>query len=211
MIEIKEKQYNIACYYYIGHDFRIIAHRKYETWYTPISQYPWTTFSSPVPNELLDDCYRYYITTVDGFRTITDRGSYSNDTRNILSRQTKEVILWERFQTFTNYYTRHFVSTPFEMKRDVSLLDEVKTYKRTGEVGNMLSLYKQLETSLSFDDIAERELLRIEDFKSISCYIRSIEYTIIQLLNSEKLEEANTFLNLEMSKTPWDTSEKWIR
>lgn len=178
-------------YIYIGSDRRIIHVREFKHWYTPVREFKFFTFDGKINPKVLLNIHDY---TLDK-NEIVKKAPCSFQLLQQCKEESLEVLIWERFEAFVFNYTRMYAKNFIEIFNDIYILDEIKTYNLSKEVGPILNNLHSLNNhEYSIEDIIDRESLKIEDKKNILMFINTQRHNLKKLISEKKYEEALSYI-----------------
>ena len=181
-------------YIYIGTNSRIIGIREYTHWYVPIKNFSYYIFEGGISQEIFKDLHNYCLKIKGDKLYISFKGNYSEYTFNKCTEEAKELEIWEKFETFISNYTKKF-SNPIDIMNDIYLLDEIRNYIKTNDIGPLLTNIKDTDDNqYSIDDIVQSELIKIEDKKNILSFINTQKQNIKKMIANKQFEEVLNYI-----------------
>jgi hypothetical protein len=178
-------------YIYIGYDNRILKIVEYKHWYIPIREFKFFTFDGKINPNVFAYPHNYAFLN----DKVIEKPNCSFQTLQNCKEEALEILIWERFETFVYNYTRMYSKNLIELHNDIHIMDEIKIYENTKEIGQLLNnLYVCNENNYSLDDIIEKEKLKIEDKKNVLMFINTQRHNLKLLIKEKKYEEALSYI-----------------
>jgi hypothetical protein len=194
-MENEQPQTTNRYYLYVGSDSRLIAIREYKLWYTPIREFRYEIFDGFIPENIKQYIHHFGYITSNGEVMLVRKETNSTDIIDKCKEEALELHIWELFELFVVNYTKLYTKNFIDIMTDFYILDEIRLYNFTGEVGTFLSNFqKNNEYNYSLDDIIKREMMKIEDKKNIMFFLNNQRSNIKKLVSEKNYEEALSYI-----------------
>ncbi len=168
-----------------------------------IPKIKWYSVTGAIPMPLNDMVARGNIgyTVQKGFYTIEGDFPLNWGERDYFIKQ---IQILGQLNTVMNTqkarYTDNSIGQPLI---DVLVLEEIHTYRKTGNIDDctiLLSLLETDEQGLTPDSLISKLWLQYESFRMVISHLNRLEYKVRKLLRERELDAANELIALEVEK-----------
>jgi hypothetical protein len=116
----------------------------------------------------------------------------------------RKIVVLERLNSLATTqklkYTDNSVGQALD---DILLLDEIREFRKTGNLNDCQLLQGMLETSdagLTPEALVTKLWLRYESYRTVLAYLNRLEFNVTKMLEEEQIDQANDLLNGELEK-----------
>lgn len=195
----------MSYYIYLFAD-RLVHFVPQTAYYVPVTDIPQVRWylvhgEPPVPFDIMIQKQSYSFNSQKGFFEL--EGSLPQNWHE-RGAAVEKIRIWEHFNSLANSQKLKYTSNAVgDALKDVLILEEIREYRATGSIENCTILNSLLETApnqYTPEGLVTKLWLKYESYRRVFAYLRQLEFSITNLLDEGKFNEAVEMINYELEK-----------